>query len=63
MSALSRASYSYSAGGGGGGGEITSYNRLYGHASPERGTFVKLEVCKREGISRAGVSIQRVKEN
>ena len=35
----------------GGGG--TPYNGLYGEASPERGTFFRLEVYKRVGISRA----------
>ena len=34
---------------GGGGG--TPYNGLYGEASPERGTFFRLQVYKRVGIS------------
>ena len=38
---------------GGGGG--TPYNGLYGEAPPERGTFFRLEVYKRVGISRAEV--------
>ena len=37
----------------GGGG--TPYNGLYGEAPPERGTFFRLEVYKRVGISRAEV--------
>ena len=41
---------------GGGGGEGTSYNGLYGEASPERGTFFKLQVYKRVGISRVQVN-------
>ena len=40
---------------GGGGGEGTPYNGLYGEAPPERGTFSRLEVYKRVGISRVGV--------
>ena len=39
--------------GGGGGG--TPYNGLYGEAPPERGTFFRLEVCERVGISRVQV--------
>ena len=39
----------------GGGGRGTPYNRLYGEAPPERGTFFGLEVHKRVGISRAEV--------
>ena len=35
--------------GGGGGG--TPYNRLYGEAPPKRGTFFRLKVYKRVGIS------------
>ena len=35
---------------GGGGG--TSYNGLYGEAPPERGTFFRLQVYKRVGISQ-----------
>ena len=37
----------------GGGG--TSYNGLYGEAPPKRGNFFRLQVYKREGISRAEV--------
>ena len=37
----------------GGGG--TPYNGLYGEAPPERGTFFRLEVFKRVGISRPEV--------
>ena len=33
----------------------TPYNGLYGEAPPERGTFFRLEVYKRVGISRAEV--------
>ena len=39
--------------GGGGGG--TPYNGLYGEAPPERGTFFRLQVYKRVGISQAEV--------
>ena len=39
---------------GGGGGDIP-YNGLYGEAPPERGTFFRLEVCERVGISRVQV--------
>ena len=39
--------------GGGGGG--TPYNGLYGEAPPERGTFLRLQVYKRVGISKAEV--------
>ena len=35
------------------GGESTPYNGLYEEAPPERGTFFRLEVYKRVGISRA----------
>ena len=35
---------------GGGGG--TPYNGLYGEASPKRGTFFRLQVYKRVGISQ-----------
>ena len=38
---------------GGGGG--TPYNGLYGEAPPKRGTFFRLQVYKRVGISRAEV--------
>ena len=38
-----------------GGGGATPYNGLYGEALPERGTFFKLQVYKRVGISRADV--------
>ena len=37
------------------GGRGTSRNGLYGEAPPERGTFFRLEVYKRVGISRAEV--------
>ena len=33
----------------------TPYNGLYGEAPPERGTFFRLEVCERVGISRIQV--------
>ena len=33
----------------------TPYNGLYGEAPPERGTFFRLQVYKRLGISRAEV--------
>ena len=33
----------------------TSYNGLYGEAPPERGTFFRLQVYKRVGISQAEV--------
>ena len=33
----------------------TPYNGLYGEAPPERGTFFRLELYKRAGISRAEV--------
>ena len=33
----------------------TPYNGLYGEATPERGTFFRLEVYKRVGISRVEV--------
>ena len=39
-------------GGGGGGGGGTPYHELYGEAPPERGTFFRLEVCKRAVILR-----------
>ena len=38
--------------GGGGGGGSTPYNGLYGEAPPERGTFFRLQVYKRVGISQ-----------
>ena len=41
-------------GGGGGhilGGEGTPYNGLYGEAPPKRGTFFRLQVYERVGIS------------
>ena len=38
---------------GGGGG--TPYNGLYGEARPERGTFFRLQVYKRGGISQVEV--------
>jgi len=36
-------------------GEAVPYNGLYGEALPERGTFFRLQVYKRVGISRAEV--------
>ena len=36
--------------GGGGGGRGNPHNGLYREASPERGTFFRLQVCEREGI-------------
>ena len=41
--------------GGGGGGRlgVTSCNGLYGDAPPESGTFFRLEVYERVGISRS----------
>ena len=44
-----------SGGGGGGWGGRHSYNRLYGEALPKRGTFFRMEVYKRIGISRVEV--------
>ena len=38
---------------GGGGG--TPYNGLYGEAPPEKGTFFRLQVYKRVGISQVVV--------
>ena len=38
------------------GGGDTSYNGLYGEASPERGTFFRLQVYKRVGISQVEVN-------
>ena len=49
---------SFAPGGGGGG---TPYNGLYGEAPPKRGTFFRLEVYKRVGISRAEVQKRDVK--
>ena len=34
---------------------VTPYNGLYGEAPPERGTFSRLRVYKRVGISQAEV--------
>ena len=45
-----RHAFSYTPGGGG-----TTYNGLYGEASLERGTFFRLQVYKRVGISQAEV--------
>ena len=39
--------------GGGGGG--TPYNGRYGESPPERGTFLRLQVYKRVGISQVEV--------
>ena len=36
---------------GGEGGRGTPYNGLYGEAPPERGTFFRLQLYKRVGIS------------
>ena len=36
-------------------GEGTPYNGLYGEALPERGTFFRLQVYKRVGISQVEV--------
>ena len=41
--------------GGGGGGGGTPYNGLYGEAPPERGTFFRLQVYERVGISHVEV--------
>ena len=38
-----------------GGGGDTPYNGLYGEAPPERGTFFRLQVYKRVGISQVEV--------
>ena len=38
-------------GGGGGGGGATPYDGLYREAPPERGTFFRLQVSERVGIS------------
>ena len=43
--------HGYSNPGGGG----TPYNGLYGEAPPERGTFFRLQVYKRVGISQVEV--------
>ena len=40
---------------GGGGGGCTPYIGLYGEAPPERGTFFRLQVYERVGISLAKV--------
>ena len=37
------------------GGAGTPYNGLYGEASPEKGSFFRLEEYKKVGISRAEV--------
>ena len=34
---------------------VTPYNGVYGEAPPERGTFLRLQVYKRVGISQVGV--------
>ena len=39
----------------GGGGRGTPYSGLYGEAPPERGTFFRLQVYKRVGISQVEV--------
>ena len=38
-----------------GGGEGTPYNGLYGEAPPKSGTFFRLQVYKRVGISQVEV--------
>ena len=38
-----------------GGGGATPYNDVYGEAPPERGTFFRLQVYKRVGISQVEV--------
>ena len=54
--------------GGWGGGGGTPSNGLYGEAPPERGTFIRLQVYKRVGISqvevykRVGKSVTQVFE-
>ena len=40
---------------GGGGGEGTPYNGLYLEAPPERGTFFRLQVYERVGISQVEI--------
>ena len=37
------------------GGWVTPYNDLYGEAPPERGTFSRLQVNERVGISQVEV--------
>ena len=39
----------------GGGGWVTPYNGLYGESPPERGTFLRLQVYTRGGISQVEV--------
>ena len=39
-----------------GGGEANPYNGLYGDAPPQRGTFFRLQVYERVGISQGEVS-------
>ena len=39
----------------GGGGGVTPYNGLYGGSPPERGTFLRLQVYTRVGISQVEV--------
>ena len=41
--------------GGGGGGGGAPYNGLYGEAPPETGTFFRVQVYKRVGISQVEV--------
>ena len=38
-----------------GGGGVTPYNGLYGESPPERGTFLRLQVYTRVGISQVEV--------
>ena len=40
---------------GGGGVVVTPYNGLYREAPPERGTFFRLQVYKRVGVSQVEV--------
>ena len=37
------------------GGGVTPYNGLYGESPPERGTFLRLQVYTRVGISQVEV--------
>ena len=37
------------------GGGVTPYNSLYGEAPPDRGTFFRVQVCKRVEISQVKV--------
>ena len=55
FSGLSRRSPLLSVESGPGGGGGTPYNGLYGEAPPERGTFFRLQVYKRVGVSQVEV--------